>query len=360
VCGVQEPAAPVAEQPPRLTLDRRRALFIAIVVLGAAGLVGLASPGLAGLGETWRRVQTADPGWLGAAVILQTLSLMAYGLLFQGIHIPPGAPIRLRDSYLITMAGLAATRLLSAGGAGGVALTAWALRRAGMARAEIAERMVAFLVLVYAVYAGALITCGVGLRTGVFRGPNSWALTILPAAFAAALTVVVGSLAAFPTLLRRISNRHAPQAPWIQRTLGAAESLASGIRLGATKIRRPDAAIVGALGWWALNIAVLYACFEAFGDAPPAAVLVQAFFVGMLANLLPLPGGIGGVDGGMVGAFIAFGVSGNLALLAVLSYRLVAFWLPTIPGVIAYLQLRTVVAAWDETTRPLADSAGAA
>ncbi|MGB2711382.1 MAG: flippase-like domain-containing protein, partial [Conexibacter sp.] len=119
-----------------------------------------------------------------------------------------------------------------------------------------------------------------------------------------------------------------------------------GVRFALRKAAHPDAAMVGAVTWWTFNIAILWACFHAFGEPPPTAVLVQAFFVGMLGNLLPLPGGIGGVDGGMIGALVAFGVAGNLALLAVLSYRLFAFWLPTIPGAIAYLQLRRRVQQW--------------
>ena len=74
----------------------------------------------------------------------------------------------------------------------------------------------------------------------------------------------------------------------------------------------------------------------------------MAYFVGMLGNLLPLPGGVGGVDGGMIGALIAFGVDGGLAVVAVLTYRAFAFWLPTIPGAIAYFQLRRTVARWRE------------
>ena len=66
----------------------------------------------------------------------------------------------------------------------------------------------------------------------------------------------------------------------------------------------------------------------------------------MLGNLLPLPGGIGGVDGGMIGAFAAFGVDIGLAVVAVLAYRGFTFWLPTIPGVIAYFQLRKTVERW--------------
>jgi uncharacterized membrane protein YbhN (UPF0104 family) len=32
----------------------------------------------------------------------------------------------------------------------------------------------------------------------------------------------------------------------------------------------------------------------------------------------------------------------------VLTYRLIAFWLPTIPGIIAYFQLRRTVQGWEE------------
>ena len=77
-----------------------------------------------------------------------------------------------------------------------------------------------------------------------------------------------------------------------------------------------------------------------------AAVLVQAFFCGMLGNLLPMPGGVGGVEGGMIASFVAFGVDGGLAVVAVLVYRAFTFWLPLIPGVIAYFQLRKTVERW--------------
>ena len=79
---------------------------------------------------------------------------------------------------------------------------------------------------------------------------------------------------------------------------------------------------------------------------PPFTVIWMAYFVGTLGNLLPLPGGLGGVEGGMIGAFVAFGVDFNLAVVAVLSYRGISFWLPTLPGAIAYFQLRRTVARW--------------
>jgi uncharacterized protein (TIRG00374 family) len=74
----------------------------------------------------------------------------------------------------------------------------------------------------------------------------------------------------------------------------------------------------------------------------------MAYFVGTLGNLLPLPGGLGGVEGGMIGAFAAFGVDFDLSVLVVLSYRGISFWLPTVPGAIAYFQLRRTVARWRE------------
>jgi uncharacterized protein (TIRG00374 family) len=108
---------------------------------------------------------------------------------------------------------------------------------------------------------------------------------------------------------------------------------------------------VGAIAYWGFNIAVLWAAFHAFGGPPPLAVIVMAYFLGMLGNLLPLPGGIGGVDGGMIGVLAAFGVDFGLATVAVLTYRGFAFWLPTIPGAIAYFQLRRTVGRWCEERR---------
>ena len=115
---------------------------------------------------------TATRSWLAVgARASSSLSFAGYVVLFRGVFVPPGSPlIGWRESYQITMAGLAATRLFAAGGAGGVALTAWALRRSGMERREVADRMVAFLVLLYVVYAARCDRCGIGLRVGLFPG----------------------------------------------------------------------------------------------------------------------------------------------------------------------------------------------
>ena len=104
--------------------------------------------------------------------------------------------------------------------------------------------------------------------------------------------------------------------------------------------------LLGAIAYWGFDLATLWACLHAFGTPPPPAAIVMAYFIGQLANVLPLPGGIGGVEGGTIGALIAFGCQGSLAVLGVLAYRLISFWLPTLPGAWAYLRLRHTVGRW--------------
>ena len=197
----------------------------------------------------------------------------------------------------------------------------------------------------YSFYTLALLVGGIGLSTGALSGGGSIALTLFPAALAAGAT---GMLLAAPVagtpVARWLRGRGAGQdgrfATATGRLAGGAEALADGVRLAVGMIRERRFGVIGAPMWWGFDVAVLWASFHAFGAPPPLGVILMAYFVGTLANTLPLPGGIGGVEGGMIGAFVAFGVAPAPAVAAVLAYRLFAFWLPTIPGAIAYLQLR--------------------
>ncbi len=347
---------PSHEEVLRVRLTARRMLLFGTFVLAALAFLYFVLPQLGGVKHTWDRLNEGDAWWIAVAVIVEVVSMASYIAIFQGVHVPKGSPIRWRHSYQITMAGLAATRLFAAGGAGGVAVTAWSLRRSGMESREVAERMIAFLVLLYGVYMAALVVCGVGLYTGVFPGPHPFAITIVPAIIGVAGLLAILAVAFVPqdlqARLERLSARHRSRlgqklVGLLGRLAKGPASASGGVRFAIGKLRHPEWALLGVMTWWGFNVAVLYACFRAFGEAPPVAVLVQAYFVGMLANLLPLPGGIGGVDGGMIGALVAFGVGGGLALIAVLTYRLLAFWLPSIPGVIAYFQLRRTVGHWE-------------
>jgi putative heme transporter len=170
-----------------------------------------------------------------------------------------------------------------------------------------------------------------------------------------AAVLEAGSYCGYIVLFRRVFVRPGSRLGWRESyaitMAGVAATrvlatVAQGVRGALAMLRAHDPALLGALAWWGFDIAVLWACFHGFGEPPPTAVIVMAYFTGMLGNLLPLPGGVGGVEGGMIGAFLAFGVPGGLALVAVLTYRAFAFWLPTVPGLLAYLQLRRTSGEW--------------
>jgi hypothetical protein len=204
----------------------------------------------------------------------------------------------------------------------------------------------------YAVYMAALVVGGLGLHFGLFPGDAPVAMTLVPAILGAVVIAVVLLLGLVSgDLERRLAtygHGEGTRSRWLRRAASVPATVSAGVRDAIDHVRHGDPSLVGALAYWGFNVAVLWASFHAFGQAPPFAVIVMAYFVGMLGNLLPLPGGIGGVDGGMIGAFLAFGVPGGLAVVAVLVYRGFAFWLPTIPGAIAYFQLRRTVRGWKD------------
>jgi uncharacterized protein (TIRG00374 family) len=347
--GEREPHGHTPEMP-RVRFTRGRLLAFALFVISSLAFLYFVLPKILGLQQTWSRLQQGNVWWLVLAGVLTVVSFAAYVWLFRAVFVRGTSRIGWRESYEITMASLAATRLFAAGGAGGVALTAWALRRAGMGPRTVACRMIAFLVLLYGVYMVTFVIDGLGLYLGIFPGRAPFAVTVIPAIFGAVVIGLFLAMALVPGDLERLVTRWTTAEHWggrAARRLAALPATAStGVRTALELVRSGDPALLGTVAWWALNIAVLWACFHAFGHAPPQAVIVMAYFVGMLGNLLPLPGGIGGVDGGMIGAFTAFGVNVELSVVSVLAYRAFAFWLPTLPGAIAYLQLRRTVQRW--------------
>jgi uncharacterized protein (TIRG00374 family) len=357
---------PVTEEvESRMTFDRGRLITYTLVVLVILVALYFVLPELTGLEDSLHKIEDADPVWIAVALGLNLLSFASYIAIFRGIlggrSVSPQFRKRIdwRTSYQITLAGLAATRLFSAGGAGGIALTYWALRRAGMEARQAASRMVAFLVLLYTVYLLALVVCGIFLRVGLFPGPSPVGMTIVPAGLAGAALIILFLLSLIPLDLDRIVARWAQghrRVRMARRIASVPATIAAGTREALLVLRHPSSgllALVGAIGFWATNIAVLWACFHAFGEDVPNAVLVQGFFVGMTANLLPFfPGGVGSVDAGMIAAFLAFGEPSSTVFVSVLAYRVIAFWLPIPPGIFAYLQLRRTVARWREEDAP--------
>jgi uncharacterized protein (TIRG00374 family) len=68
--------------------------------------------------------------------------------------------------------------------------------------------------------------------------------------------------------------------------------------------------------------------------------LVLAYLIGQLGNLIPLPGGVGGTEGALIGVFALYGVDLPEATAAVLSYRLFQLLIPALLGAPAFAVLR--------------------
>ncbi len=325
-------------------------------LLGAAALVGFfyyVIPQIAGLGSTLQRLQAADKWWLALGVLVEALSIGGEIALLHGVFARSGGRIGWGASYQIEMAGGAATKLFAAAGSGGVALTVWALRASGLEHEEVADGMVCFELLEYGVYMASLAIVGFGLWFGVFSGSAPVGITLIPAVFGLAVILIVVSMRAIGSPMERFLCRRAASASgrakrWWSRAAAVPRTLRGGLEAAFAMIGRRDPSLLAVFAVWGFDIAALWASFRAFGHSPPGGVLVMGYFVGTLGNTLPLPGGIGGVEGGMIGSFLAFGVNGSLTVLAVLAYRTISYWLPAVPGAIAYVRLRHTVDGWRE------------
>jgi uncharacterized protein (TIRG00374 family) len=332
--------------------EHRRAILAMVIVVLAVIFVFVVLPQLAGFGKSLHRLRYGNKLWLAAGVGLECISLLGYMTLFKTVFSYQDVRIGWRFAGQITLAGTVATKLLGAGGVGGIALTVWALRAAGHSARTVAHRMTSFEMLLYGVFMVALIIFGGGIAIGVLPGPHKPALTVLPATVGAGVIVLVVTVGYAADGVRRgllaLARRSERRRALFEKLSNVPQTLHDGVYNTWGILRQPKLGHGGAIVYWAFDIATLVAAFHAFGAAPEIPVVVLCYFVGQMASVLPIPGGIGSVEGGMLGFFVAFGVSGSTAALAVIAYSLISIWLPVLPGSVAYFRLRAAVSGRDE------------
>jgi uncharacterized membrane protein YbhN (UPF0104 family) len=302
-----------------------------VLLLGVLVLVVVLAPGL---GEARSHLADADPGWLLVAVALEALSCWSYVLAFRPVFC---RRMSWRSASEISWAELGMGSIVPASGAGGLALGAWILNRSGMPGDQIARRSVAFFMLKSSVNFVAVAVIGALFAFGIIGPDQPLWRTALPAVLALAVLVLVVALGSL--------DEPPPAPPDAERGTrwwtGIRRALFGGVREAVALARTRDfGVLVGMFGYWAFDNAVLWATYHAVGASPPVSVILMGYLIGQLGGALPIPGGVGGIDLGLVGTLIVYGAPAQATVAAVLAYRLILFWLPLIGGAIAFWSLR--------------------
>lgn len=307
----------------------RNGLIGLLIFCGLVAALLLAVPGLRSAAD---RMSDADPAWLAVAILLELLSCASYVILFERVF----ARLRRRVASRLSLSELAMNSVVSAGGLGGFALGAWVLHTSGAPMRRVAERSVVMFLLTSAVNVAAVAVFGLLMGFGLIAGSTNPLLTFLPAG--AAVAAIVGTLGLAAWARHRVRGVDVEHSGW----LVALAALSEGVEHALEMMRVRDWRVWGAVGYWLFDNLVLLAAFYAYGGTPAVGAVVLGYLLGMLANVLPIPGGLGAVEGGIFGMLILFGERpASLVLAAVLTYRAIALWLPSLIGTAAFWSVRS-------------------
>lgn len=313
------------EQAAEAGRNLRNGLISLVVLIVLVVSLGLAVPGLHAVGDL---ITDMPLGLILVAIVLEILSCLGYVVTFLMVF--ERAPIRWGARVALTE--LAFGTAVSLGGAGSLAVGAWLLKERGVPTARIAERSAVIFLLTSAVNVITLMLAGFGLWLGILPGPQNPLLTLVPG--------LVGlGIFAFFLVLPQISERIA-KSRRTGRVRGLLLGTAESVRATRKLLFTPDWRLLGPFAFLWCDIAVLWVCFVAAGKVPPIAVIVLAYQIGYLSNLIPIPGNIGVLDGSFVGLFVLFGVGATTATAATLVYHAIALWVPAMWGTMAFIILR--------------------
>ena len=314
----------MAEQSKRL----RNSIISLAVFFGLVAALLLGVPGLRSVAD---RIADASPGWVLGAVGFELLSCAGYVVVFMLLFGKLGRFLGTR----LALSELAVNAVVSAGGLGGLALGAWVLRSKGISVEIVAKRSVMLFMLTSAVNVLAVLIIGLGMWAGLLPGSTDPLLTLAPAL--AALAAIVATLAVAAWAGSVVANTDSEH----RRLLVALRALSEGVWDVVQLLRRRDPRLLGAVGYWLFDTLVLYACLLAYGKTTSFWIVAVAYLIGMLANSVPIPGGFVAVEGGLVGMLVLFGVGpASLVLAAVITYRAIALWVPSVIGSLAFLSIR--------------------
>jgi len=303
-----------------------------VAVLLAIGTV-LATQ-LSGLQEIGHQLAGADGGWISAALVVELASTACFAIAFHGVYDRRPSP---RTSTSMSMAVQGMNIVLPSGGAGGLAVGAVLLDRAGVPRSFAASRTVALFLITSLVSFVAVVIAGFGVAAGVLSGDAKLAVTLLPGILALLVIVAVFALPRSAAPVKR-----APAGRLSIALANAREYLRDGVGASAELLRSGDRMVIaGAIGYFVFDVAALAAAFQAVGSAGlPIGLLVLAYTLGHGGALVPIPGS---AEGGLIGMFVLYGMSLPTATAAVLAYRALHAGVPMLLGAIGLADVRRLL-----------------
>ena len=298
-----------------------RLLTIALLVAALVSVL-LEVPGLHTVAS---EISHLSAGWLILAAALELASCASFVVVFR--HFFAGVPPQPARDLAWTEMGSGA--LLPGGGVGSLAVGGWLLHLAGMPTAKILRNSGGLFFLTSAVNVAALVGGGALLASGVSAGRHDLlraGLPILAGSIVIAMVLVTARL-------RGRSSTASAGSSWSAQLL-------SGVSSAESAVRHPSWRLIGALGYLGFDIAVLWATLSGVGYSPPLAVLILGYIIGYLANVIPVPGAVGVLEGGLAGTLVLYGAPVTEAAAGVLIYHAIAFWIPSLGGLLGYRRLR--------------------
>ncbi len=295
---------------------RRRLIGLAIAAIAVSSLL----LGVPALNDVVGDIGRMQPGWIVLALVLEIASCASFAIVFRAFFGSVPGPLARRVAWTEMGSGA----LLPGGGLTGYALGGVLLHDAGLDRRRVVILSGGLFWLTTFVNGLALAAAAVLLLTGASHGPHDFLRAGLPLIIAVVSTATVLLLALWARRSRR----------------GWQTALGEGVHQAVRTARNRSWRLVGALGYLGFDIAVLWCTFRALGSTPSVGALMIGYLIGYLATAIPIPAGIGVLEGGLAAVLVLYGTPATRTIAAVLVYHAIAFWVPSLGGVLAYAQLR--------------------
>ncbi len=325
----QPPTDQLASSPDRDAHRLRNGLIWTCALLLLLLGIGLAVPDLRGV---LSRAAHATVAWLVIGVALEILSCLGYVATVR-LVLSRGPK---REIRWLAWAEMAFGAVVPVGGAGGLAVGAWAMRAWGIPWSRVANRSAVIFLLTSAVNAAGLALAGFGVAFGLGGVDVSIWYGLVP-----------GAVSLVGLVLFMVSPLVMKDDPSIKRgPIGQALKRGADWVADTEKVAfKPNWRLLGTVGYLVLDIGVLWVCLRAVGVSAPLVAVVAGYQIGYLANLIPIPGGVGVLEGGLLAALLLYGLPAAPTAAAVILYHAIALWVPSIGGLIGFARLRGAVAA---------------